>query len=142
MPGNGIAVRRFGSQLAAFGLVANPLARACQPLDGIERGRDRCQLDGAGRWHLPALGFEVGVDAPAVAQLPFELLDFCFEAIAARGFRGEGIPPPMPDDVRLEAARRYIQSYETITGREFVVTDEPVAERITANLRKKGYMKK
>lgn len=66
--------------------------------------------------------------------------EYVREWFAARGFRGEGVPPPMPDDVRLEAARRYIQAYETITGREFVVTDEPIAGRITANLRKKGYL--
>ncbi len=68
--------------------------------------------------------------------------EYVREWFAARGFRGEGVPPPMPDDVRLEAARRYIQAYETITGREFSVTDEPVEQRITANLRKKGYMQK
>jgi len=68
--------------------------------------------------------------------------EYVREWFAARGFRGEGVPPPMPDDVRLEAARRYIQAYETITGREFSVTDEPVEQRITANLRKKGYIKK
>jgi phosphoribosylaminoimidazole-succinocarboxamide synthase len=68
--------------------------------------------------------------------------EYIREWFAARGFRGEGAPPPMPDDVRLEAARRYIQSYETITGREFVVTDEPAEQRIAANLRKKGYMQK
>ena len=67
--------------------------------------------------------------------------EYVREWFAARGFRGEGVPPPMPDDVRLEAARRYIQSYETITGREFVVTDEPVEQRIAANLRKKGYLR-
>ena len=68
--------------------------------------------------------------------------EYVREWFAARGFRGEGVPPPMPDDVRLEAARRYIQSYETIIGLEFVVTDEPVEQRIAANLRKKGYMQK
>lgn len=41
---------------------------------------------------------------------------------------------------RLEAIRRCIQSYETITGCKFIVTDEAVEQRITANLRKKGYM--
>lgn len=47
---------------------------------------------------------------------------------------GDGPPPPMPDDVRLEAARRYIASYELVTGRTFVPdTREPVA-RIAAAL--------
>jgi phosphoribosylaminoimidazole-succinocarboxamide synthase len=52
-----------------------------------------------------------------------------------QGYRGEGPPPTLPDDVRCEAARRYIETYERITGREFVPsTDEPLA-RIRRNLR-------
>ncbi|MBA3818068.1 MAG: phosphoribosylaminoimidazolesuccinocarboxamide synthase [Deltaproteobacteria bacterium] len=40
---------------------------------------------------------------------------------------GDGTPPVMPDEVRLEAARRYIASYELVTGRTFVPdTREPV----------------
>lgn len=66
--------------------------------------------------------------------------EYVREWFAARGFRGEGVPPTIPDDVRVEAARRYIQSYETITGQEFVPVDEPVAERIMRNLRKQGYV--
>jgi phosphoribosylaminoimidazole-succinocarboxamide synthase len=47
---------------------------------------------------------------------------------------GDGPPPVMPDDVRLEAARRYIASYERVTGKTFVPdTREPVA-RIAAAL--------
>jgi phosphoribosylaminoimidazole-succinocarboxamide synthase len=47
---------------------------------------------------------------------------------------GDGPPPTLPDDVRLEAARRYIASYELVTGRTFVPdTREPVA-RIAAAL--------
>jgi phosphoribosylaminoimidazole-succinocarboxamide synthase len=47
---------------------------------------------------------------------------------------GDGTPPVMPDEIRLEAARRYIASYETVTGTTFVPdTREPVA-RIAAAL--------
>jgi hypothetical protein len=42
--------------------------------------------------------------------------------------------------VRLEAARRYIQAYETVSGLPFVVTDEPIEARIRANLKKAGYL--
>ena len=65
--------------------------------------------------------------------------EYVREWFAARGFRGEGAPPPMPDDVRVEAARRYIEAYETITGREFAITGEPARERMERNLREKGY---
>lgn len=56
--------------------------------------------------------------------------EYVREWLAAQGFRGEGTPPPLPDDVRVEAARRYIEAYETVTGKTFVVTDEPMHERI------------
>ena len=47
---------------------------------------------------------------------------------------GDGPPPIMPDEIRLEAAKRYIASYELVTGRAFVPdTREPVA-RIAAAL--------
>jgi phosphoribosylaminoimidazole-succinocarboxamide synthase len=47
---------------------------------------------------------------------------------------GDGPPPVMPDEVRLEAARRYIASYELVTGKTFIPdTREPVA-RIAAAL--------
>lgn len=47
---------------------------------------------------------------------------------------GDGPPPAMPDEVRLEAARRYIASYELVTGQAFVPdTREPIA-RIAAAL--------
>jgi phosphoribosylaminoimidazole-succinocarboxamide synthase len=51
-----------------------------------------------------------------------------------RGYRGEGPPPALPDEVRIEAARRYIAIYELVTGRRFVAdTSEPIA-RIRKNL--------
>ncbi|HUJ63336.1 MAG TPA: phosphoribosylaminoimidazolesuccinocarboxamide synthase [Kofleriaceae bacterium] len=41
---------------------------------------------------------------------------------------GDGPPPVMPDEVRVEAARRYIASFELVTGTAFVPdTREPVA---------------
>jgi phosphoribosylaminoimidazole-succinocarboxamide synthase len=47
---------------------------------------------------------------------------------------GDGPPPEMPGEIRVEAARRYIASYEIVTGRSFVPdTREPVA-RIAAAL--------
>jgi phosphoribosylaminoimidazole-succinocarboxamide synthase len=43
-------------------------------------------------------------------------------------YTGDGPPPPLPDDVRVEAARRYIKSYELVTGRAFEPDPrEPVA---------------
>jgi phosphoribosylaminoimidazole-succinocarboxamide synthase len=39
--------------------------------------------------------------------------------LAERGYAGEGPPPAIPDSLRIETARRYIQAYETITGENF-----------------------
>lgn len=50
------------------------------------------------------------------------------------GFRGQGAVPTLPDDVRVEAARRYIEIYECITGSEFQPNLEPPHERIRRNL--------
>jgi phosphoribosylaminoimidazole-succinocarboxamide synthase len=54
--------------------------------------------------------------------------------LVEQGWRGEGAPPPLPDDVRCEAARRYIEAYERITGSAFVPDLAPPLERIRANL--------
>ena len=63
--------------------------------------------------------------------------EYVRRTLAEQGFRGEGTPPPLTDEVRIEAARRYIQLCELITGRPFVPnTDEPLA-RIRRNLKLK-----
>ena len=55
--------------------------------------------------------------------------------LAEQGYRGDGPPPPLTDEVRVEAARRYIELCELITGRPFVPdTEEPIA-RIRRNLK-------
>ncbi len=56
--------------------------------------------------------------------------------LADRGFRGDGEPPALPAEVRMEAARRYIQAYEMVTGRAFVPVDRPIRERISSALAK------
>jgi phosphoribosylaminoimidazole-succinocarboxamide synthase len=51
-----------------------------------------------------------------------------------QGYNGTGTPPAIPDDVRVEAAKRYIAAYEQVTGTTFVPdTAEPNA-RIAKNL--------
>ena len=42
----------------------------------------------------------------------------------------------MPEAVKIEAARRYIQSYEMITGKDFEAQVGDVSERIRVNLKK------
>jgi phosphoribosylaminoimidazole-succinocarboxamide synthase len=50
------------------------------------------------------------------------------------GWSGDGPPPTLPDDIRVEAARRYIAAYELITGRRFVPDTRDPIPRIAAAL--------
>ena len=54
------------------------------------------------------------------------------------GYKGEGEPPTLPDEIRLEAAARYAQTYELLTGHEFApVLGNPMA-RLRKNLGLEG----
>jgi phosphoribosylaminoimidazole-succinocarboxamide synthase len=39
--------------------------------------------------------------------------------LLARGWSGEGAPPDIPNDVRVQVAWKYVTAWETITRREF-----------------------
>ena len=56
--------------------------------------------------------------------------------LAEKGFIGEGKIPAIPDEVKIEAAKRYITAYEMITGKEFNARNGNVLERIEYNLKK------
>ena len=61
--------------------------------------------------------------------------EYVRRVLSEQGYTGDGEPPPLTEQVRCEAARRYVALYELVTGREFVPDfDEPVA-RIRKNLR-------
>jgi phosphoribosylaminoimidazole-succinocarboxamide synthase len=55
--------------------------------------------------------------------------------LVGQGFRGEGPAPTLSDEVRIEAARRYIEACETVQGKPFVPNLEPPATRLQHNLR-------
>jgi phosphoribosylaminoimidazole-succinocarboxamide synthase len=58
--------------------------------------------------------------------------------LAALGFVGEGRIPPLTDEVRIEASRRYIEACDTIRGEPFEPdTSEPIA-RIRSNLSRRA----
>lgn len=50
--------------------------------------------------------------------------------LARRGYRGEGVPPSLDDDLRLAVARRYVEVFERLTGEEFVPDMTPPGERL------------
>jgi phosphoribosylaminoimidazole-succinocarboxamide synthase len=55
--------------------------------------------------------------------------------LAARGFRGDGPIPKIPDEVKIGATSRYVEAVETIMGEAFVpdLSENPLA-RIRRNL--------
>lgn len=56
------------------------------------------------------------------------------QALAAAGYRGDGEPPALGDDVVEATSRRYIDAYQRITGTTFDPAPYPVAERIADDL--------
>jgi phosphoribosylaminoimidazole-succinocarboxamide synthase len=61
--------------------------------------------------------------------------EYVRRTLAEQGYRGEGPPPPLTDEVRVEAARRYIQVCELVTGRPFQPDTEEPLGRIRRNLK-------
>lgn len=55
-----------------------------------------------------------------------------------RGFSGHGLPPPIPEEVRVSLAQKYLSAFEQITGTAFQLEVGDVTQRITHNLRSVG----
>ena len=66
--------------------------------------------------------------------------EFVRLAFAEQGYRGDGQPPVMPDDLWLAVSRRYITIYEMLTGEIFQPGAYPVGPRLEENLRKAGLL--
>ena len=49
---------------------------------------------------------------------------------ARRGYRGDGPPPALPEEVVIEVARRYVALYEALTGQPFQPAPGPAGPRI------------
>jgi phosphoribosylaminoimidazole-succinocarboxamide synthase len=60
--------------------------------------------------------------------------DFVRRYYTALGYRGDGEPPPLPPEVRVGAAKRYIEAFERITGETFEPDTSPPIPRIAKNL--------
>ncbi len=79
----------------------------------------------------------------AAGQEPEKLdKEYVRQWLANKGFIGEGKIPEIHDDIKVEAAKRYIKAYEMITGKEFKAEVGDVKDRIKKNLKKVGYIKK
>ena len=54
--------------------------------------------------------------------------------LGAVGYRGDGDPPALTDEVRAETSARYVSLFERLTGTDFEPGEQPAAHRITANV--------
>jgi len=66
--------------------------------------------------------------------------EYVRQFLANKGFIGEGEIPEIPDEVKIEAAKRYIKAYEMITGKEFEAETQEIIERVKNNLKAKGFL--
>ncbi len=62
--------------------------------------------------------------------------EYLREWLADHGFTGDGEVPVVPDEIRAETARRYIEAYELITGQKFEAQVGDVNQRLEHNLAK------
>jgi phosphoribosylaminoimidazole-succinocarboxamide synthase len=60
--------------------------------------------------------------------------DFVRRFYTALGYRGDGDPTPLPPEVRVGAAKRYVEAFERITGETFVPDTSLPIPRIATNL--------
>jgi phosphoribosylaminoimidazole-succinocarboxamide synthase len=60
--------------------------------------------------------------------------------LVEQGYRGEGPLPVIPDNVRVEATRRYIEAVDRITGTPFVPNLEEPTARMKKNLAAAGLL--
>lgn len=60
--------------------------------------------------------------------------DFVRRYYTALGYRGDGDPPELPNEVRVGAAKRYVEAFERITGETFEPNTELPLPRIAKNL--------
>lgn len=55
---------------------------------------------------------------------------------AKRGYKGDGKPPKMSEDLIVDLSKRYIAVYEKITGKKFKAFKYPIEDRVKKNLNK------
>jgi phosphoribosylaminoimidazole-succinocarboxamide synthase len=72
--------------------------------------------------------FESGADPKSFDK------DYVRRWLIEQGYTGDGQSPTLPDEIRIEAAARYISSCDIIRGDSFVPNAEEPISRITENL--------
>ncbi|MBI2970841.1 MAG: phosphoribosylaminoimidazolesuccinocarboxamide synthase [Candidatus Aenigmarchaeota archaeon] len=78
--------------------------------------------------------FEKGID-----QKSFDK-EYLRKWLSTQGFDGRGPVPQIPDEVKVETVKRYVEAFAAITGEEFKPAPGNVLERIQHVLAEKGYL--
>jgi len=55
-----------------------------------------------------------------------------------QGFKGEGTPPELTDDIRILLSQKYIELYKKLIGKDFIPSIGDVKNRILTNLNEKS----
>lgn len=76
--------------------------------------------------------FQAGIDPESFDK------EYVRRYLVDQGYHGEGPIPVIPDDVRVEATRRYIEAVDCITGTPFSPNLEDPTERMKKNLTAAG----
>ncbi len=78
--------------------------------------------------------FQAGIDPESFDK------EYVRRFLVEQGYRGEGTIPIIPDDVRVEATRRYIEAVDRITGAPFTPNLEEPSQRMQKNLTRAGLL--
>lgn len=118
-----LALFRRGREIAsARGLILVDTKYEFGLKDGALRLVDEVHTPDSSRYWY-ADGYESRFDAgESQRELDKEYLR---QWLLQRGFRGDGTPPAIPDDVRVEVAWKYVTAWQTITGTEFTPRSLP-----------------
>jgi phosphoribosylaminoimidazole-succinocarboxamide synthase len=127
-----LEVFRRGSEVAArAGLILVDTKYEMGIIDGRLCLIDEIHTPDSSRYWIAA-GYEA---AHARGEEPEGLdKEYVRRWLKSVGYGGEGPPPPMPPDVKVELARRYIAAFERLTGVTFQPGDLPAEPRMRDNL--------
>jgi phosphoribosylaminoimidazole-succinocarboxamide synthase len=106
-----------------------------------EFGRHQGEIIAIDEVHTPDCSrywYADDLDARIKAKEAPRMLDkeFLRSWLLQRGFKGDGPAPDIPNDVRAELARRYLELYEVLVGAPLEVHPGPALARVEANLKK------
>ena len=88
----------------------------------------------AGTWLVPTAGV-LYEQALSQGRDPQSLdKEYVRRWLVEQGYRGEGKSPELPVEVRCEAARRYVETFELVTGTDFVPDVSEPQARLRASL--------